>query len=121
MITNLWQKVELYCGNRHEVPVRMDIQQGPTTVFYACPKYHEYNREPGEKACANFLYVNEYEKMLAHISAILIEADKNNEIPNLTGYKWSENGVDFEVFEHITEKSKEKIKIKMFNRRANKS
>ncbi len=117
MIKGLWENVTLYCNHRHETPVEMVVEQGPKTVFYACPKYHEYNREEGEKACANFLYLNEYEKMLTKISSLFEEADKEGEILNLTNYKWTENGVDFEIFEHKKINGKDKIKVKMVNRK----
>lgn len=114
MITNLWNNIELYCCHRHDEPIKMEVQQGPKTIFYACPKYHEDNRDDEEKACRNFLYLNEYEKMLNKISDLLYKAEMNNVKDNLEHYKWSENGVDFEIFSHVGDK----IKIKMVNRKS---
>ena len=114
MIKNLWSNVELYCGYRHEEPIKMEIQQGATTVFYACPKYHEENREEEERACRNFLYLNEYEKMLKKISDTLYKSEMENIKENLENYKWSENGVDFEIFYH----KGDDLRVKMINRKS---
>lgn len=112
MITNIWNDIEVYCP-RHDELIPLEIQTGSKVLFYACPKYMPDKREKNETACRNFIYLNEYEKMINKISSMLEEAQLNNEIVDLTGEKWTDNGIDFEIFEHD-----KKIKVKMLNRKA---
>ena len=114
MIKGLWETVEVYCNNlsRHSEPVKLEIvENGYNGYFHACPNYHSFDSSKGEKQCTNRLSPIEYEKMLKHISDLIEEADKNNEVCDLTGYKWKQKGVSFEVAEY----SQNKIKIYMLN------
>lgn len=113
MIKNIWGTIKLYCP-RHEEPIPLEIQNGSKVLFYACPKYNPMNREQHEIACRNFIYLNEYEKMIEHVSHLLEVADMNNEVIDLTNHKWSDNGIDFEIFKY----SDNDIRIKMLNRKA---
>ena len=38
MIRNLWSITKICCGC-HEEPIAMRLQNGPKSVFYACPEY----------------------------------------------------------------------------------
>lgn len=113
MIQNIWQKIELYCGV-HSEPIKMEIQEGPHSLFYACPKYYPENRDIGERACANRINLVDYEAMINYISKLLIDADVNNEKLVLANYKWTMKSIQFEIFEH----EGEMIKIKMINKKA---
>jgi hypothetical protein len=114
LIKGIWDMVEVYCGDtiKHSEPQKLEIVQGVFNgYFYNCPKYRDENREEGERKCCNRISPVEYEKMIDHISKLLEDAEMNNQITNLVGYKWKKNGVMFEVTEH----KNEKIKINMLN------
>lgn len=100
-VIGLWSNVHLVCANHPNV--EMDILQGPTSMFYACKKYYPENREDDEKPCYNRVNLFDFERMLKHLSELLLSAEKNNEILNLTGQQWSCNGIDFNVLVHETD------------------
>lgn len=114
MIQNIWGMVEIYCNHRHEKPIKMEIQEGPHSLFYACPKYHPENRTADERACSNRINLIDYEAMINHVSDILMGSMLNNSQDNLTNYAWSSKGIDFKIIEH----TKDKIKILMTNKKA---
>lgn len=64
MITGSWGDITLVCGNTHEQPIEMVLQEGPASLFYACPKYHSENRSEGERACNNRLSIDDFFKAL---------------------------------------------------------
>ena len=101
IITGTWEDVRLLCGYRHEEPVEMDIKEGPSSLFYACPKYYAHNREPDERACNNRLNLVDYEKMITHIDGLRYEAEMRGEIINLKGYTWkTTKGIEYRVLIH---------------------
>jgi len=107
MIRNIWNTIEVYCDNRHEIPIPMQIQEG-VSLFYACPKYHNANRDDHEYACSNRINLIEYESMVLYISDIIMENEMNNCSANLNNYEWSnKKGITFKIFEH----TKDKIKV----------
>lgn len=112
-IKNIWKEIEVYCGNGHNELVKMEIQQGPHSLFYACPKYHPENRTKDERACANRINLIDYEKMINHISDILIEAEMNDVVENLTGHSWSANGIDFKIIS-----DDDKIRVLMLSKKS---
>lgn len=98
MITGSWDDIQLVCCYRHERPVPMIIQEGPSSPFYACPKYHEENREEGERACNNRLSLQDYSKMLEHLHTMLVDAEIHDERLNLTNHEWKDRkGTEFKV------------------------
>lgn len=111
MITGLWKMIEIYCGNNHEELVPLQPVQGPLSLFYACPKYYEDNRKENEKKCSNRINLNDYNSLVEHLTKILSEAEENDEILNLEGYKWKSKGIMYEVFKH----NDRKIKIKVYS------
>lgn len=113
MIMNLWQSIEIYCSN-HDEPVKMTIQQGPHSLFYSCPKYYPDNRGEYERACSNRINLVDYEAMINYISELLMDAELNNRADNLTNVNWKSKGIEFYIIEH----TKDKIKIKMLNKKA---
>lgn len=115
MIQNFWNEVEIYCSHRHEKPIKMEIQNGPHSLFYACPKYHPDNRSEDERACSNRINLVDYEAMLNHFQRILTEAIMNNRQEDLTNHTWTYKGIEFKVFEY---KKDEIIKIEMLNKKA---
>ena len=62
MITGSWDDITLVCGNTHDEPVNMVLQEGPSSLFYACPKYHRENRSEGERTCNNRLSIDDFLK-----------------------------------------------------------
>lgn len=114
MIKGIWKTIELVCGNNHPIETPMTIQEGPLSMFYACPKYHNENRSENERACTNRIKLDDYEKMVNKICDILSEGEIENKIIDLTGYEWSARGVHFKVLKH----TKNKIKIEMTNKKA---
>lgn len=113
MVENLWSMVRLFCGNHHEKPCQMLPHNAPSgkmaqslygsslNMFYSCPKYYPENRAPEEKCCRNHISMNEFEKMLAHISDALAKYEETGGTVNLTGEKWkSRQGVIYEIVRH---------------------
>lgn len=113
MITGSWGDTKLMCGN-HEKPVEMVIQQGPHSLFYACPKYFGENREAGEHICANRLNLVEFDKMLDHINALLCEEAAVNNAICLTNYSWKSRGVEYKILSHTSSG----IVVQCLNRKA---
>lgn len=115
MIKGIWNMIEVYCGDKsrhgdelHKLEVVQGVFNG---YFYNCPKYRDDNREPGERKCCNRISPVEYERMIDHISALLEEAEMNNEQINLAGHIWKSHGIRFEIFSH----EKDNIKVYMLN------
>ena len=87
-IAEAWKYIKPKCGCHGENKIDMVIQEGPASLFYACPKYHPENREPGERACNNRLNLIEYQKMVEDVIAgnLVIDDDYANlkmEYPNM--------------------------------------
>jgi hypothetical protein len=100
-ITGTWDSVKLMCTHRHKEPVPMEIKQGPSSLFYACPKYYPQNRDEDERACNNRLNLVDYERMLSHVNGLLRDAELNDEKVNLKSVKWKDaKGTLFEVLSH---------------------
>ena len=116
MITNFWQKAIVICGNeKHTEEVPLEIQAGPSSLFYACPKYHEENRTKDERACPNRINLIEYENMLNHLSDAIFDAELNGRKINLTNLTWNNGkGIEFTVLEH----KDDYIKVKALNKKA---
>ena len=113
MITGSWDDVELVCRNRHSKPVKMIIQAGPSSLFYACPKYKEHDDD--ERACNNRLSLNDYSKMLQHLHNLIVDAELSDEKVNLTNHTWKDKkGTKFKVLEHAGNK----FVIEVANKRA---
>ena len=47
MIRGFWNSVQVICGNHCNEQIEMTVQEGPSSLFYACPKYHPENRTEG--------------------------------------------------------------------------
>lgn len=103
LISGIMANIELYCGNHHE-PVRMSLIQGPFSAFYACPKYNDEERKPGEHKCANRLSVTNLERMVDHINSMLCDNGSLNNSVNIKGHVWRDNGVDYKILVHNRDK-----------------
>jgi hypothetical protein len=114
-ITGTWGDITLVCTHRHVKPVEMVLQQGGTSLFYACPKYRAENREPDERACNNRLSLEDFEKMLGHIDEIRRDCEMNSEKPVLTHHAWKDRkSTEYTVLEH----KGDAMTIGVFNKRA---
>lgn len=114
MVQNLWKKIILVCGC-HKEEVVMQLIDGPSSLFYACPKYYPENRMQGERACANRINLVDYEKMVDFLSEKIEDALLNGAKENLTHTSWVyKKTIEFEVIEH----TEDYIKVKMKNKKA---
>lgn len=110
-----WKYVKIVCGNHgSRNDIDMVIQQGPHSLFYACPKYYTDNRNKDEVPCMNRINLIDYEKMLSYLADVMVQAERNGEVCNLKNYKWERNGIQYHVLEHTDEK----LVVKMFNKKA---
>ena len=110
MISNLWGNIELYCGNQHEEPQLMTLQQHGKQLCYMCPKCFKDNRADNELPCTNKISANDFEKMLAYIDKILTDSAMNGDEINLTNHQWKKNKLKLRILEHD-----KKIKVEMLN------
>ncbi len=113
LISGIMANMELYCGN-HPEPVKMQIKQGPFSVFYACPKYYEENRTNGEHICANRIGINDIERMVDYINAQICDNGLLSSSVDLRNHIWKQNGVEYRVLIHC----RDKICIQCLNRNA---
>ena len=109
MISNLWDDVELYCGNNHNEMQKMTLQQIGKQMYYVCPSQTEEHQETHK--CTNRISINHFEKMLDYLSETMMEAALASDELNLTNLRWKKNGIEFRVIEH-----RNKIKILMLNK-----
>ena len=115
MIKGLWKTVNLVCGC-HEEEIVMNINNGPHSLFYSCPKYYPENRTKEERVCPNRLNLVDYERMLNRISDEMLKRTENNETTDLTNFKWkdSKSHASFEVLKH----DDKEITVKVYNPKA---
>ena len=112
--------IEIYCGNFHETPVRMEIREGceGKDNFFVCPKYKPENREEYEPACANNLSFRDYCEILQTVEKLLNDnANSDSEI-NYTNYKFKvgpRGGFKTECV--ILKHTPTKVKIAILNRK----
>lgn len=115
MIKNFWKKIVLICGNHPDEEILMNLIEGPSSLFYACPKYYPENRTPNERACANRINLVDFEKMVDHLSELYEENFLEGNLINLTGHRWVyKKVIEYEVIEH----TQDQIKVKMKNKKA---
>ena len=86
MIRNLWSITKICCGC-HEEPIAMRLQNGPKSVFYACPEYDK--KYHGEKGCPNRVSTEIVEQILDILGEKIEEAEQKGEEINLTNYRFT--------------------------------
>ena len=96
-IVNSWQNVHLFCCKNHKEPQEMELLNTPKAIFYACPKYFEKNREDGEPACINPVYLNDVEKAVKKINDMVGAAAMADNELNLENVKFTIDNVDYTV------------------------
>lgn len=114
IITGGWNDVTLLCAC-HQEPVELVLQSGPSSLFYACPKYHQENRIEGERACNNRLSLEDFTKMLEHLHGTIIDSEMRDQHIQLTNFSWKNpKGTQFRVLDHHGDK----FTISVYNKRA---
>lgn len=98
MIKNIWDITTFYCGHNHKEPVKLQIQQGINSLFYACPKYKKENRSDDERVCANRLNLINAQKIIEYYSD-LIEKE-GFEKANITGATYNFKTIHTKVIKH---------------------
>lgn len=112
MIKNIWKNVDVVCGNHKDNnKIRLVPTQGKDSMFYACPKYRQENRESDERACPNRITLKDYEAMINHVSGLI---EENAGFINLTNHSWNSKGIEFRVLKH----NGDYIRISMLNKKA---
>ena len=100
MISGLWNKVRLVCGNHHDEPQNLIILQTDKDAFYVCPKYNPLNRTESDRVCMNRISVQETEKILNILSDKIIEAEDQGQSLNLTHYRFETRVGRYQVLRH---------------------
>lgn len=111
MIQNLWSITKICCGC-HDEPITMRLQNGPKSIFYACPEYEK--KYHGEKGCPNRVSTEIVEEIINLIGSKIEEAEQNGEELNLTNYRFTHKAVECVVVKY----SPFFIKISLKNKRA---
>lgn len=89
---NSWGNIRLLCACHDKDQPEMTISQGPHSMFYSCPKYHD----PNGKSCNNRLTFIDYEALLKHITEIGSGDDGLVE-HTITSHTWRNKGVEYKV------------------------
>ena len=115
MIRNSWNNIELICGaHGADYTNQMHLQEGPHSLFYACPQYKSiYGTHHEGRSCNNRLTLADYEKLLSFLSDAAEGCDGLVET-DITGLEWKHNGVFYKVLEH----KEGKYKVLMRNDKA---
>lgn len=100
MIKNLWNRVQFYCIHNHEVPVPFRVQEGPSSPFYACPKYFPDNREPDERPCGNRVNLIDAESIVMKLGDYIEESEMNGEVANFTNFCFDYKGIEVKVLKY---------------------
>ena len=114
LIKGFWETTTLVCGNHTDEEVEMTLKSGPSSLFYACPKYEPDKRKSDETPCFNRLSLKEFEGMLDDLFEILTNDENGSSVLNLANHTWTRKGIEYKVLQH-TDKQ---IKIQVLNRRA---
>ena len=116
MIENYWKKITLVCGNHPgEDEEIMTIHEGAAgkTPFYTCPRYVSVLKKCSCRSCNNRFSIQEMQHLINKLEH-MIKDPLSPYAVNLTGYKWTEKGTDYEI---LKQESGE-IRISILNRKA---
>lgn len=100
MIKNLWSTISFWCIHRHSEPVEMQVQYGPSSPFYACPKYFPQNRDPDERACANRLNFVDAEEIVKKLGNIIATDQMNGNMIDYTNFEFDYKSIHIKVLEY---------------------
>lgn len=109
-ILGSWGMTTVYCGN-HEGDLKpFELREERKQMIYACPDYDD-----PDCPCHNMLNVNDFQRMLDHLSNIIVESAMSDCNVNMTNYSWKDrNGIKFKILEH----KPGSLKISVVNTRA---
>lgn len=94
MILNLWNLVVLRCVNHsEEKPHKMELKKTTHSIIYGCNK----------EECKNEISVDDFDKLISKLTKDIENAEFNNEIPDLTGNKYTIRGVIYKVAKYKTD------------------
>lgn len=99
MLKNLWNITNFYCSHRH-TPTKMEFLNGPLSLFYACPKYYEQNREPGELMCSMRLNLVDAEGILDKFSSIVLKDLEDDIIRDYTNMEFEYKAIHVKVLHY---------------------
>lgn len=96
MLLNLWNLIDLRCGNHEEDFPKMELDKSTHSVFYGCTCT--------ERKCENRVSIDDYDKLIAKITKDIESAEFKNEMPDLTGNKYVIRGIIYKVYKHKQDK-----------------
>lgn len=99
MITNLWGKLELYCGNGHEE--KMELKEKRAGIFYECP------------VCQNSFSLKDVEKLFEKIEEVETQADLNDEFLDIKNMSLVVGHCRYKILDNG-----DKVKISGINKKA---
>lgn len=106
MITSLWNKIELYCGEHGDDRPPMELELRKGLVYYVCSGNINDSISDKSRHCGKMISMKEFEKFLEKVTALLDEADLNNEIINLKHQVFHIGQIQYRVFDHDNDKIK---------------
>ena len=106
MITSLWNKIELHCDEHGDDLPIMDLELKRGQVYYVCTD-NMCDKKSGEMSrCTRAIPLKEFEKFMEKITALLDEAELNNEIINLKHHEFHIGKIKYRIFDHNDDKIK---------------
>lgn len=115
MVKNLWDKIKVYCIHNHEKPIEFQLQTGKTT-YYGCPKWHEENREPGERKCANRLNLDDYQGLVLKFLKVISDSEKDFTQVDFTNYEYDYNGPRAKIHVKVLKYTDSEIRLGILNK-----
>ena len=97
MIAGLWDKIEVYYDTISST-IKMELTERNGVVAYECVSGAD--NPAGTSARRLVLPLKDFEKLLDRISAMIIDAVKNNEEANLKNTELSIGKFKYQIFEH---------------------
>ena len=96
-ILGSWGMTTVYCGNpSHGELLPLELREERKQFIYACPHYEDKNCP-----CRNMININDFQKMLGHISDIIVESSMSGCEVNMTNFSWKDrNRIRFKILEH---------------------
>lgn len=114
-VKNLWGMTKFFCGHGHSTPVEMTYKQGPTSMFYSCPRYYvDQENRPNERACTNRLSFDDTEAIIMKLSDVILKHEKDGQEFDLTNYKMTYKQIDVKVLKY----NASEMWLEILNRRA---
>lgn len=101
MISNIWDKTDLYCGNNHEQEVKMEIAEKRGALLYTCP------------FCTNSFSIKDVERIFAEIEKVIFKAEEKNESIDIKNLTFKIDSCNYKILEN-----NDRIKIQGINKRS---